>query len=125
MKIHGRTKGLSALAGALGVLLLLPSSALAGHDLRIYKVEKQVDLNSDYNEDFVECLGNDYALDGMWRIDHVDYDEDEAWADLMTSTDVLKAERDDNDGGITDVGRYEFAFAKNALGRTQLKIFVT
>jgi hypothetical protein len=120
MKNHGRRTGLLALASALGVLLCLPGSALAAHDLRIYKVEKQVDLNSDYNEDYVECIDGDYALDGMWRIDHVDYDEDMAFSDLMTTTDVLKAERD-----AVDVGRYNFAFTKNALGRTQLKLFAT
>lgn len=117
---HRRKRVQWALGAALAALLWLPGSALAAHDLLVYKAEKQVDLNSDDNTEYVECLAGDYALDGMSRIDHVDFDEDMPFVDLMTSTDVLQAERDP-----VLANRYNFRFVKNSLGRTQLKLFVT
>lgn len=116
---HGRKRTHWVLGAVFAALLCLPGSALA-HDLQVYKAEKQVDLNSDDNSDYVDCRSGDYALDGMWRIDHVDYDEDMPFVDLMTSTDVLQAERDP-----VLANRYNFRFVKNSLGRTQLKLFVT
>jgi hypothetical protein len=115
----GRKRAQWALGAVFTALLCLPGSALAAHDLNVYKAEKQVDLNSDDNTDFVDCRTGDYALDGMWRIDHVDYDEDMPFVDLMTSTDVLQAERDP-----VLANRYNFRFVKNSLGRTQVKLFV-
>lgn len=121
MNSHGRRKGLLALAGALAVPLFLPGAALAAHDLRLYKVEKQVTIDSDGAVETVSCTSsNDYALDGMWRIDHVDYDEDVLFKDLIVSTDVLQAAN-----ASADPSRYDFAFTKNAIGRVQLKVFVT
>jgi hypothetical protein len=100
--------------------LCLPGSALAAHDLRLYKVEKQVTIDSDGETETVSCTSpNDYALDGMWRIDHVDYDEDVLFKDLIISTDVLQAEND-----AVDKSTYNFAFTKNAIGRVQLKVFI-
>jgi hypothetical protein len=94
---------------------------LAAHDLRLYKVEKQVTIDSDGEVETVSCAAsNDYALDGMWRIDHVDYDEDVLFKDLIVSTDVLQAENK-----AADASTYEFAFTKNAIGRVQLKVFIT
>ena len=75
MRTHGRTRLL------IGVLSLafaaLPASAMAAHDLGIYKVEKHVDLDSDETIVDLSCYANDFALDGMWRIDHADQDEDD------------------------------------------------
>lgn len=117
---HGRKRASWVLGAAIAALACLPGNALAAHDLLVYKAEKQVDLNSDDQLDYVQCQTGDYALDGMWRIDHVDYDEDMTFADTMTSTDVLEAQRDP-----VLANRYNFRFVKNSLGRTQLKLFVT
>jgi hypothetical protein len=118
---HGRKKAQMAFWAAFAAMLCLPGSALAAHDLRLYKVEKQVTIESDGETESVSCVSSDdYALDGMWRIDHVDYDEDELYKDLIVSTDVLQAENDS-----ADKSKYNFAFTKNAIGRVQLKVFIT
>ena len=75
MRIHGRTR---LLIGALSLAFVaLPASASAAHDLGIYKVEQQVDIASDMVTADLSCRDGDIALDGMWRIDHADYDEDD------------------------------------------------
>lgn len=118
---HGRKGAHWALGAAFAALLCLPGSALAAHDLRLYKVEKQVTIDSDSETESVSCTGaNDYALDGMWRIDHVDYDEDVLFKDLIISTDVVQAENNSASGST-----YDFTFTKNAIGRVQLKVFIT
>lgn len=121
MLTHGRKRTTKwSLAAAFAALLCLPGQSLAAHDLRLYKVEKQVTIESDGEVESVSCTSsNDYALDGMWRIDHVDYDEDVLFKDLITSTDVLQAENDS-----ADKSKYNFAFTKNAIGRVQLKVFI-
>ncbi len=68
--------GRNGVAGILVVLaaLLVPATAFAGVDLKIYKQEAQVDLSADEATFSVNCQPGDHALDGMWRIDHVDQD---------------------------------------------------
>jgi len=121
MQNHGWNKAPRWALGAVvaGAFLCLPGTALAAHDLYVYKAEQQVILDSDDISASVNCKPGDYALDGMWRVDHVDQDEDSTFSELMTSTDVNKAKLNPTGDG------YDFRFVKNALGRTQVKIFVT
>jgi hypothetical protein len=119
--VQGRARAFSVAAIFAGLLMIgLPSTSLAAHDLRIYKMEKQVVLDSDEDTDVnVECLGTDRALDGMWRIDHADLDEDmSAFETIATAVDVLEAWSD-------TPSRYHFSFIKNAIYRVQLKVFIT
>jgi hypothetical protein len=118
MHNHGR-KGGWIVGLTLGLCLLAPGSALAEHDLKIYKAEKQVDLTADDKAIDVSCLNGDHVLDGMWRIDHADFDDYKADLDnIRTAADVLEARATSDD-------TYSFRFVKNAIGRVQLKIFVT
>ncbi|WP_395658585.1 hypothetical protein [Nocardioides sp.] len=63
---------LAAIAGAA------PASASSPrpHEVAMYKVEKHVDVAGEYPDNYLRedlsCNGGDYALDGMWRVDHVD-----------------------------------------------------
>ncbi len=71
------------LAGVVAALaaLALPAGALAAdghksHVLKLYKVEQHVDLEGEDGTYVVTCPDGDYALDGMWRIDNVEQDND-------------------------------------------------
>ncbi len=75
MTSHGRNAALLASLCAI-FALSLGSTALAAHDVKIYKNEKHVDITSDYKTADVKCDGTDLAVDGMWRLDHIDQDED-------------------------------------------------
>jgi hypothetical protein len=118
MLIHGR-KGALAAGVVIALALLAPSTALAGHDLVIYKAEAHVDLSSDELVTSVSCNPGDHALDGMWRVDHADQDDYVPDLELISGAiDVIRAE-------ATSDSTYTFQFLKNAIGRAQLKIFVT
>jgi hypothetical protein len=118
MHNHGR-KGGWIVGLTLGLCLLAPGSALAEHDLKIYKAEKQVDITADERALTVSCESGDHAIDGMWRVDHADFDDYKPDLDnIRTAVDVLQA-------SLTSDDTYTFRFTKNAIGRVQMKIFVT
>ena len=118
MQTHGWTRALVGTL-ALAFALVLPTTALAAHDLGIYKVEKQLDLDSDDVTVTLSCKPGDYALDGMWRIDHADQDDDDPYAtSIGRAVDVLES-------WPSAVDTYTFHFVKNAIGRVQLKVFAT
>lgn len=127
MRTHGRTRVLIGALLALAFAMVIPTTAMAGHDLGIYKVEKHIDLDSDDFEVTLSCYPGDYAMDGMWRIDHADYDEDDDYITFLgRSVDVEMAYPLDT--AIDPDSRlesYYFKFNKNAIGRAQLKVFAT
>lgn len=121
------------------VTLLAPSAAFAAHDLLVYKMEKQVRMDQDEMDVSLSCRREvtpatdpatfidppdyAYAMDGMWRIDHVDQDDPpQKNQDLKTGVDVTEARLDPTD---TNFSTYKFHFVKNANGDAQLKVFVT
>ncbi|MEY2433022.1 MAG: hypothetical protein QOC92_2747, partial [Acidimicrobiaceae bacterium] len=109
---------LAALFGAV-IALALPGQALAAHDLYIYKAEAQVDLYSDDQVADVGCKTGDHVLDGMWRIDAADQDDDNlGLVNIAHAADVVEAYP-------SDASTYHFHFVKWAIGRVQAKIFVT
>jgi hypothetical protein len=117
--LNPRRNGAFAAVVVTALALLVPSSAFAGHDLGIYKAEAHVDLNADEQTTSVSCNPGDHALDGMWRIDHADQDDYVAPLDLIAgAVDVVSA-------GPTSDSTYSFVFEKNAIGRAQVKIWVT
>lgn len=127
MTIHGRR---SALLVALGAVFVVPGpgTALAGHDLGISKVEKQVDLTARTTTVELRCYPGDYAMDGMWRIDAVDQDARDLFVTAIgRAVDVQAAYpivgTTANPGMHRD--GYRFTFLKNATGRVQLKVFAT
>jgi hypothetical protein len=75
-----RLLGLFASAAAIAAFGM-PSTALAGksHHLNPYKVEEHVELEGEDASYDVQCQSGDIAVDGMWRIDNVDQDND--WED--------------------------------------------
>jgi len=126
MHIQGRNR---VLLGALiaAFALVIPTSAFASHDLGIYKVEKHLDLDSDEISATVSCTPGDYALDGMWRIDHADQDDDDIYStSLGRAVDVVSAYPSIGNGLSSSGHRdaYNFTFEKNAIGRAQVKMWV-
>ena len=125
MQIHGRTRALIGVL-ATAFCLAIPASAFAGHDLGIYKVEKHVDLTSDETAVDLSCQTGDYALDGMWRIDHADQDDDDIYVtSIGRAVDVVQSYPFDSPGAPAHVDSYHFLFEKNAIGRAQVKVFAT
>jgi hypothetical protein len=136
---RARLLGLASLA-ALGVLAL-PSSALAGkaHLVTVYKVEKHVDIQGSDDTYSVPCHSkSDIVLDGMWRIDNVDQDND--WDQpanyplgspvglaIQNSLRARSAEADKQPGSAVSDPKndYTFAFDSTAGGDTQIKLWVT
>lgn len=125
MRIHGRNRALIGVLAAT-FMVAIPGTAFAGHDLGIYKVEKHVDLDSDEQAVDISCNNGDYALDGMWRIDHADQDDDDLYvSSIGRAVDVLEAYPLDGPAAGTNYDSYHFLFEKNAIGRAQVKVFLT
>lgn len=124
---------------ALGTLAL-PSSALAGqsHLLKLYKVEKHVDLQGQDDTYTVTCPNNDLALQGMWRVDDVEQDNDYfnagpggSWGTTLPPAsndhadwDVLRSVRPVEVQASSD-SSYDFQFTPLSGGDAQLKLWVT
>lgn len=110
------------------VALLAPSSALAGrsHHLKLYKVEMHVDLEGQDDTYTVECRNNDLALDGMWRIDDVEQDNDYAWTPSTGNPqfDVRRAVRPVQVRNNGD-SAYDFKFTPESGGDVSMKLFIT
>lgn len=125
MTIHGRDGALlTALCAAFA--LALSGSALAAHDLKIYKVERQVDLVSDFTTVDLKCDTGDYAVDGMWRIEHGDQDDDDLFPQAIgRAVDVLAAFPKADTGSPAADSIYQFDFYKNVIGRAQAKVYAT
>lgn len=105
------------------------------HFLKIYKVEQHVDLEGDSTHTHVFCNPGDYAIDGMWRVDQVDQDNDFDFGgkDPLTSIRVIKSYGDGTastsapyanpPAPSNDPAKWHFVFEKDTPGDAQLKIF--
>jgi len=114
---------LMAFIGA--VLMPAAASAAPTHFVKVYKVEKQVDLNGgQYAHEHVYCSPGDYAVDGMWRVDNVDQANPQigVFGD-MRDVSVTRSYSDLQQGG--DGSKWHFEMTNHADGRAQLKIFAT
>lgn len=105
---------------AIGALAI-PSSALAGksHHLKLYKVEKHIDVEGDL-EYTVSCKPGDIATDGMWRVD--DVSQDNEFDSLGQWTQTVATKSTTVAGNTED---YVFAFLPIAGGDVQVKLWVT
>lgn len=138
-----RLLGLITSAAAIAAFGV-PSTALAGksHHLSPYKVEQHVELEGEDNEYTIDCKAGDIAIDGMWRIDGVDQDNDwqdpneelaAHWAPVLdggigTSPDhfILKSVRPlAAYADAVNKGRYHFEFTPLSGADVQLKLFLT
>lgn len=142
-----RTRSRTFLVGAAVAALLAPLAVVAAltapataanvgprmHEVYMYKVEKHVDLSGEFPDNYLattlSCNSGDWALDGMWRVDHVDQ---------FNSSDV---DPDDPDSGVyndrrdvlvyasygddVDKGKWIFRLENIAQGNAQVKLFVT
>jgi hypothetical protein len=140
---HLRLLGLLTSAAAFAAFGV-PSTALAGksHHVNPYKVEQHVELEGEDGEYTLSCQNNDIAVDGMWRLDNVDQDNDwedpdpalaSFWANpaspssIGTSPDLTirksirpMAAYSDS----VDTSKYHFAFTPLAGADVQLKLWV-
>ncbi|HZP15728.1 MAG TPA: hypothetical protein VFA96_07890, partial [Nocardioides sp.] len=120
---------LTLLVGATAlVALALPGSAMASraHLLKLYKVEQHVDLQGQDGDYQVQCPNNDLALQGMWRVDNVEQDNDYVNAGPGGSWgrpdwDVLRSVRPVKVAALDD-STYDFVFTPLAGGEVQLKL---
>ncbi|MCW2967240.1 MAG: hypothetical protein JWM71_1012 [Solirubrobacteraceae bacterium] len=118
-----------AVAAFAATALVGPTSAFAGasHLLGSYKVEKHIDIDGEDGTYTVKCNGNDIAIDGMWRIDNVDQDNDyvydtaptgnPAW-DVLNSVEPVSAYP-------TSATTFTFEFLPLSGGDVQGKLFLT
>ena len=116
--------------GAIAALaaMALPSAAFGkAHLLRLYKVEQHADLVGQDTKYTVQCPDGDLALDGMWRIDNVDQDNDYVFPNFSLGDpafDVLRSVRPVESQAI-DPSTFEFAFNPTSGGDVQVKLWVT
>jgi len=106
--------GVVVAACALAAPAAAGASSATAHDLKLYKVERQVSLTAPDLLTDVACDSGDYALDGMWRVDAVDQ------GNSLTDVRVPEAYPD-----AVDKARYRFHFTKSFAGQAQIKVFVT
>lgn len=146
MTAHARTRSLlaaaavAALAAPLAVAVIAAPADAAGnvgprkHEVTIYKVEKHVDLSGEYPDDtldtVVSCDNGDIALDGMWRVDHVDQynpdpDDDENDSDVGTYNDERDVHALASYPDASFDNDWHFSLENDAWGNAQVKLFVT
>ncbi len=127
------------IAVAAFAAVAVPSTASAKSIvLGLYKVEKHVDVDGDNSDPSsaaykLSCHGNDLAMDGMWRIDNVDQDNDydplPPPGFLTTSSTAFDALESvlpvESDVAPLDPSTYNFRFLPLAGGDVQLKLFLT
>lgn len=118
----------AALLAPLAVVAAIASPASAGpgkpHEVYMYKVEKHVDLSGEYPDqnmhEHVFCNSGDIALDGMWRVDHVDQ---------ANPPDTYGDERDvvflASYGDDANPAKWHFRATNFADGDAQIKLWVT
>ena len=116
--------------------LLAPATALAGsmdenlvaqrHGLDMYKVEQFVDMQPEQEIDSTElkCNNGDYAVDGMWRVDQVNFnfqiDDPGPWGDWnrYNGVDVHESESVAKD-------TWAFSFENLTEEQAQAHIWIT
>jgi hypothetical protein len=121
--------------------MALPTSAFAGqaHLIKLYKVEKHVDLQGQDNTYTVTCPNNDLALQGMWRVDDVEQDNDfydddgpgGSWGTTFAPApnnhadwDVLRSVRPVEVMATSD-SSFDFQFTPLSGGDAQIKLWIT
>ncbi len=134
MAAHTRIRSLMIAAAAAALLAPLvaavtvasPASAAVGprpHEVYMYKVEQHVDLSGEFpdntGETYLSCNNGDYALDGMWRVDHVDQ--------ANPQLDQYGDERDVvfHASYSNTKSQWYFRYENYADGNAQVKLFVT
>lgn len=133
-----RTRALGLGLVAAVAMLALPAAAQAGrsHQVKLYKVDEQLDLEGQDGTYTVACPGGDLALDGMWRVDDVAQDNDYvyegpggSWSTAFdppdnSGWDLLRSVRPVKVARAGD-SSFAFRFTPEAGGDVSMKLFVT
>ena len=118
----------AALIAPMAMVAATTTSASAAvgprpHEVYMYKVEKHVDLSGEfpdnYGETYLSCNDGDYAVDGMWRVDHVDQ--------ANPQIDVFGDERDVvfYASYSSSKSQWYYRYENFADGNAQIKLFLT
>jgi hypothetical protein len=136
-----------------GAMLALPAAASAAkhsHLLKIYRAEEHLTLGGADETYEVKCKTGDIAIQGMWRVDNVDQDDDLSFVETYTHEDTAPAHPNTSEwltavdivtsrnksstgfysggfgGGAGDGfhNTWEYRFHKNSAGDVQLKLNV-
>lgn len=99
-------------------LTAAPAHAGGSHLLKLYKVEQHVDLQGEGQSYTVSCHGSDYAIDGMWRMDAVDQDNEFTRLELLSSVHPQEVYPSSDSS-------YHFSFLPTVGGDVQIKLWVT
>ena len=102
----------------------------AAHLMGYYKVEKHIDMEGELGDYTISCPNSDIAVDGMWRIDNVDQDDDYIYGtapstphfgklDVLNSVEPVAAYAD-----FSDVSQWHFKFVPLSGGDVQGKLFL-
>lgn len=129
----------AALTAPLALVAALGSPATAAnvgprpHEVNTYKVEKHVDLSGEHPDNYADedlwCNDGDIALDGMWRVDHVDqfnpsdYDPDDPEVGYYNDERDVVVYASYPDSG--NERRWRFRLENLSQGNAQVKLFVT
>lgn len=100
------------------VLAAAPAHAASSHLLDLYKVETHVDLQGEDGFYDIACNGTDIAINGMWRIDAVDQDNEFSRLTLLSSVYPVSAYP-------LDDSSYRFQFTPTLGGDVQVKLWLT
>ncbi len=134
MTAHTRSRtflvgaAVAALFAPLAIVATLASSASAApgkpHEVTFYKVEKHVTMSGEfpdqYLDEHVACDPGDIALDGMWRVDHVDQAQPPEF--LGDERDVVFTA---SYGDTANPATWHFRAHNYADGDAQIKLFAT
>jgi hypothetical protein len=129
-----RIRCLLTAALALTACATFVAPAAAGgrsHQLAIYKVDEAIDVQGEDGTYAISCRPGDIALDGMWRIDDVDQDNDYApdpspgfGTTGSTAWDVLESVLPVS-AQATAVDTYTFTFLPVGGGDIRAHLFLT
>lgn len=110
----------SLILAALVLLALAPAASADSHEhhLGMYKVERFQSLFGGDGVDNlkVKCDNGDYAVDGMWRVDSVDQNEDD-WTPY-NAVEIYRSESTAKD-------TWAFSIANESDGQAQIHLWVT
>ncbi|WP_121254112.1 hypothetical protein [Nocardioides ferulae] len=134
MAASRRTRALAAvgaLAALIAPLALVSSGEAAAapkglktHQTKVYKVEKHVDLGGEFPDNTasyeLKCSPGDIAVDGMWRVDHVD----QANPDTGTFGDERDVYVTQSRNKSSDRAAWLFSLTNHATADAQVKLFV-
>lgn len=95
-----------------------PAHAGGSHLLKLYKVEQHIDLEGEDGFYDLSCNGTDIAVDGMYRIDQVDQDNDFTRIELLRGVWQTAAYP-------TSDSSYRFQFTPTLGGDVQVKLWLT